>query len=217
MSFFCLQCRESDKRLLGKEISSNLVFCREASSSCQKSWHTVGALTGVTDTDKYIYLYLPPLDLISVAQTETIAKSKISSFDFMLLYLKTWLKKLNEFGFPDIWRYRKDLIRFCGWNTPKHLSFIYHLFQVGDEDLLDMNVLKFILKEDSGFDYFIPTDLDYVQSVVAKLVEQEKKKLFLTFLSRVSLRIIPKIEIELEKELTPIRIEMIQMLRKMQE
>ena len=213
MSYFCLYCRESKRTLLRKEINSNLVFCR---GGCQKSWYNVNAktsLTEVTEVDAYIYLYLSPMDLISVYKTNETAKELISSVWFMKLYLQTWLKKLNEFGKPDIWQYRKMLINSCGWNTPTHLGYIYHLFQVGVDDF-DMKLLDKILKVDPSF---IPINLDYVQSVVTRLVKDENMKLFQQFLSRVSPKIISRLEIEEEENLTPIKLEMMDMLRRMQD
>ena len=99
---------------------------------CQKSWYISSSekdsLTEITEVDAYIYLYLSPVDLISVYKTNETAKELISSVWFMKLYVTTWLKKLNEYGKPDIWQYRKILTRSCGWNTPSHLAYIYHLF-----------------------------------------------------------------------------------------
>jgi hypothetical protein len=217
MSFFCLHCRESNKALLGKEINSNLVFCR-TKPICQKSWYLSekNSLTEIVEVDAYIYLYLSPVDLISVYKTNETAKKLISSVWFMKLYVTTWLKKLNEYGKPDIWQYRKILTRSCGWNTPAHLAYIYHLFQVGvDEELFDMKVLETILKNDPSF---IPNDLDYVQSVATRLVKDENIKLFQQFLSRVSPRIISRLDIEEQEEnLTPRKLEMIEMLRRMQD
>jgi len=218
MSFFCLHCREPNRALLGKEMNSNLVFCR-TKPNCQKSWYIGNekdSLTEVAEVDAYIYLYLQPKDLISTRNTNQVAKDLISSVWFMKLYVKTWLRKLNEFGKPDIWDYRKKLMLQCGWNTPDHLRYIYHLFQVGidpNNELFDMNVLETILRDDP---LFVPMNLDYVQSVITRLAIDENKKLFKTFLSRVSPRFISRIAIE-DLNLTPTWLRMIEILRTMQE